>query len=122
MPSVASAFVAVGYGFVGAMAMIVAAALLTGRINLSGLLCVKTPSGARGLSPARVQLLLATILAGVTYLGAVINARHSGTLPEIPAAGLGAIGASQAVYLAAKAMKFLTLSGTRRSNDPQETP
>ena len=111
----------IGYSFLGAAAAIVAGSLLTGRINMHGLLRAKFPSGAGDVSPARVQLLLATIGAAVTYLGAVLAARDSGRLPDMPALWLAGLGASNGVYLVTKAIKFLLPPGAAGAS-PQETP
>src|SRR5258706_6338776 len=46
-----------------ALLALIAGKLLTGRINSSAMLCEKPPLGELILSPARVQLLLVTLVA-----------------------------------------------------------
>ena len=53
MTALITATVAVWSGFVGALAAFVGVQLLTGGISLRGLLRVKHPGRAAGLSPAR---------------------------------------------------------------------
>src|SRR5664279_5812212 len=48
-------------GFLYALAAVVAFQLLTGRINLAGVMSQKDPNNPDQTSPERVQLLLATI-------------------------------------------------------------
>ncbi len=43
--------------------------MLTGEINVRGVLRTKSPTGDDPLSPARVQLLVFTVATAGTYLG-----------------------------------------------------
>ena len=57
--------------FMSALAVLVAYQLLTGRINTAGLLRFKTDGDQtiqRGISPARIQLLVVTALAAAASL------------------------------------------------------
>ena len=109
MSSLTTTTVALAWGFFGALAVIVAAQLLSGGINVHGLLRVKRPGGLAGLSPARVQLFVATLGAAATWLAQALEARDSGRLPDVPTLWLQALGASQGVYLASKVSKFVPI-------------
>lgn len=74
--------------------------ILTGRINLSGILSHKSGSGQ--LSPGRVQLLLATIAASASYLTQVAKATN-GKLPDMDANWLYVFGGSSGIYALEKA-------------------
>jgi hypothetical protein len=66
------------------------------------------------LSPGRIQLLVLTILTALQYLLATIH--DPSHLPALPANLVTALGASQVVYLGAKAW---TMFGPKR-NDREE--
>lgn len=83
-----------------ALAATVAWHLLTGRINLKGLLRRKDGTGRT--SPERIQLLLATIAAAAHYLSQVAQA-PSGTLPDIDKNWLYLTGGSSGFYVLHKA-------------------
>jgi len=93
-------------GFFG----VVAWKLVTGGICLSHLLYVKRRAGtgradAACFSPARVQLLIVTILTASYYLLQVL---HDPTkFPDIPAAWVAALAGSQAIYLGGKAQSMV---------------
>ena len=105
-------------GFFG----IVVWSLFTGKIRLNYLLY----GDGRGrsepfFSPGRTQLLIITILTAGYYLLQVI---HDPTkFPEIPAAWVAALGASQAIYLGGKAQSMLfgirDLINRRETNEKQ---
>ena len=95
------------FGFLGALAAIIAYRLLTREINLSGLLRRKQDSQA--LSPERLQLLLATLTMSANYLSAVMSAQTTNTLPDVPAPMLAAFGASGLIYAAGKAITDLKI-------------
>ena len=81
------------------LAIIIVYKMLTGRINLHGLL-----SGEDGNpSAARVQLLVATLVAAFAYLSQVID--QPGEFPAVPTWLLLGLGGSQIVYLWSKAQK-----------------
>ena len=95
------------YGFFG----IVFWKLLTGRIILEGLLegDIRDKDGENGyssyVSPGRVQSLLITLFAALYYLLQVIN--NPKEFPEVPDGLVGALAASQALYLGGKAQAML---------------
>lgn len=102
------------WGVLGTAAFLVFLKAATGRINLRGLLQSKDGSG---ISAARVQLLLLTLISAFGYLGtvahAVAEAKASGTLenlralhalPEVPSEILAALGGSSGFYLGAKGL------------------
>jgi hypothetical protein len=63
--------------------------MLTGRINLSRLLARK--DGSLGVSPERVQLLIATLALSAKYVGDVIHGTN-GVLPDVSAQWLYVFG------------------------------
>ena len=88
----------------GGLALVVAYKMLTGPINMRGLLDDKV-SGA--LSPGRVQLLVFTVVGAGYYLLLAIERAPSGKLPDIPEEVLLLVGGSQLVYLGGKARSHL---------------
>ena len=84
----------------GGLVIVVAYKMLTGGINMRGLLDDKV-SGA--LSPERVQLLVFTVLGAGYYLLLAIEQAPNGRLPDIPGEALLLAGGSQLVYLGGKA-------------------
>ena len=85
--------------FLGALVLIVACQVLTGKIRFGGLL-LKNGAGAgmpRRLNAARVQLLAITVLAAAAFL-ATAGVSQSG--PSVLSAGLPVmVGLSNAGYL-----------------------
>jgi hypothetical protein len=109
--------IAAGWMMLGAIGVIIVGQLLTGGINLHGLLHVKHrdgPDGAPIISAARVQLLLATMLTAGAWLTNLWATRASGTLPEIDTRWLYGFGASQGLYLGRKAVQFLPMFTDRK--------
>ena len=87
--------------FLGALSLIVLMKLLSGRINVTGLLWQANPkTGQQEFSPARVQLLMATLISAGQYLLQVIAHPHA--LPDIPNQIILMQGASGGTYLLAK--------------------
>jgi len=77
----------------GSLAVVVAYQLLTGRISVRGLL-----SGDDGKpSASRVQLLIATLVAALTYLSQVVS--HPSEFPTVPSWLLMGLAGSQIIYL-----------------------
>jgi hypothetical protein len=95
----------------GALGALVAFQMITGRINIKGLLSDKTKKGAGTFSPARLQLLMFTLAFAVYILGKVMNSIAAGNphLPEIDQNVMLILGGSQALFLGAKS---LPLSGS----------
>ena len=103
--------------FLVALALIVGFQLLTGKINMKGLLIEKTDSGPGGFSPARLQMLLVT-LAGAFYLiSGVTDSIHQGTpqfplqFPTVDSKLLLLLAGSHSVYLGGKLNSFFSLFG-----------
>jgi hypothetical protein len=86
-------------GFVYGLAAIVALRMLTGSINMRGLL--RSKDAAQGVSPLRVQLLLATLLVGGQVLRQIATAQGS-TMPDISRDWLLLFGGSSGAYAAGK--------------------
>ena len=91
--------------WVGALTVIVVWKLFTRAIDLSWLLYGDRSNGEVFFSPARVQLLIATIFLAMHLLVQVIA--HPTVYPHIPPEFLAAVGGSQAVYLGGKARALL---------------
>lgn len=87
------------YGLVAAVVY----QLLTQRINLRELL--RDKSGSKDISPARVQLLLATIAESVRLISRVANAKDA-VLPDMNTGWLYLMGGSSSVYVIGKAWNF----------------
>jgi len=87
----------------GGLMVVVAYKMLTGGIDCSGLLTVKGGTDDQSFSPARVQMLMATVITGVYYLLQVFDSRSVDSLPDLPAPMVAMLGGSHAVYLGAKA-------------------
>ncbi|HKF45778.1 MAG TPA: hypothetical protein VKB38_00375 [Terracidiphilus sp.] len=97
------------WGFLVLLGAVVFYRLITRQINLKGLLIRK--SGARGVSPERIQLLLATIAMSANYLHGVLTST-TGNLPDVDAKWLYVFGGSSAIYAGGKALTELkTLKG-----------
>jgi hypothetical protein len=99
MVEILAVFLRVEIGFLlGALVLIVVLQSLTGKINLAGML----DDGETGnISPARVQLLAATFLGALLYLGAAMQS-PPGQLPAVPESVLLLVGGSNLVYLGLK--------------------
>jgi hypothetical protein len=87
-------------------ALVVVAQIGSGRIRLDGLLRTKEPDGESTFSPARLQLLIFTIVVAARYLFAVIAHPGRESLPDLAPGIVAALGASHAVYLGGKAVSF----------------
>lgn len=86
--------------FLIALPVIILYQILTGRISLAGLLYERAPDGRLVYSPARVQLLLATLTGVTIYL----TRFHPGTreLPAMDPVTVAGVGGSQTFYLLSK--------------------
>jgi hypothetical protein len=109
-----------------ALAFVVAFQLLTGKINLDGLLHDKVGTALGGFSPARLQLLLTT-LAGAFYFAAQIatslhNAtpEHPAQFPDIPDKWLLMLSGSYSIYLGGKVGSLLGFIGHSDANSPPQ--
>lgn len=77
--------------------------IVTGEIPLAGLLDTKEPDGQAAFSPARLQMLIFTVVIAGYYLHLVIANPHRDSLPDLPQSVVGVFGGSHAVYLGGKA-------------------
>jgi hypothetical protein len=102
--------------FVAAMACAIAIKLLTGGINMQGLLYGRTARGKLYFSPERVQLLLFTLWTAISYLADAGQNRRSGKLPEIPEATLAMLAGSHMIYLGGKAMAMIRMKNYKGGN------
>ncbi len=84
-------------------AAVVLLRIATGRLSLDGLLYTKDADGQRSFSPARLQLLLFTVVIAAQYLHAVLVDPRQDSLPKLPQGAIAMLGASQAAYLGGKA-------------------
>jgi hypothetical protein len=89
--------------FLGGLAAIVFYQMLTGRINLQGMLWEK--NGATDYSWGRVQLLFFTIIFAFIYIGKVLQ--DPTRFPEIPQALLVLLGGSNLGYLGQKTYNLI---------------
>lgn len=94
---------AVALFFITVLVSSVGYRLLNGEINTEGLLRRKGGKDNAGVSPERVQLLISTLATAGTYFSHAIAARATRHLPDVPEPLLVGLGASHAIYLAAKA-------------------
>ena len=76
--------------------------IVTGRISTAGLLESKDAEGRASFSPARLQLLIFTVVVAARYLYAVFTNPGQASLPSLPAGVVAALGGSQLVYLGGK--------------------
>ena len=84
---------------IGGLALVVTYKMLTGGINMSGLLDDKA---TRALSPERVQLLVFTVIGAGYYLLLAMETASSARLPDIPEEVVLLLGGSHFVYLGGK--------------------
>ncbi len=86
--------------FLGALFLLVVSSMLSGRINMRGLLHGKKGDGTTYFSPERVQLLLVTLGTAFQYL---LNVQKDPShFPPIDASWLAIFGGSHFVYLGGK--------------------
>jgi hypothetical protein len=81
------------------LALIVVYQLMTGKINMNGLL---HDGSDGGFSPGRLQLLVFTIGGAFYYFLLVLDNVEQATFPEIPNELLLVLGGSNSFYLASK--------------------
>lgn len=87
-----------------ALAGLVAIGMLRRTVNVSGLLVEKKGAGRGRVSPARIQVLLATLTAAVAYVSQVAGMNPTGHLPAPSGAWIALLGGSNCIYLASKAV------------------
>ena len=93
-----------GLGFVLPLAALVAFRMLTGQINLRGLLRRKDDKSK--VSPERIQLLLVTLALSGRYLSEALQS-NGNSLPDVQPQMLYAFGASSTLYASVKAWTTL---------------
>jgi hypothetical protein len=88
--------------FLMTLPVIILYQILTRRISIAGLLYERAPDGRLVYSPARVQLLLATVTGVAIYL----TRFHPGTreFPAMDPVTVSGMGGSQTFYLLSKAI------------------
>jgi hypothetical protein len=91
-----------GSGFLTLLAAILIYRMLTRQISLAGLLGRKDMRA--GVSPERVQLLVATITLCVKYVGEVLHSTD-GRMPDVSPQWLYVFGSSSGIYASVKAIK-----------------
>ena len=106
----------------GGLMVVVVYKLFTSGVTLSGLLTVKGGSDDNTFSPARLQMLMSTLLAGMYYLLQVINNPPSNSLPDVPTPLVGILGGSHAIYLGGKvqSLQDQLFGKSRRKDDAQK--
>jgi hypothetical protein len=105
-----------------ALALVVGYQLLTGKINMNGLLLEKTGTGVGGYSPARLQLMLITLVAAFYFISEVANSIHNGTpqFPDVSQKWLLMLGGSHSIYLGGKVNSlFGFFGGSETSKTPK---
>ena len=110
------------FGWLGAMAFLVAYRCLHGGINLNGLLARSPRQATAGIaSPERVQLLFAFLVAVIAYARLVLKAAVGGhaltALPPVPNELIALFIGSHTIYLGGKLgwmfnlQRFITKTG-----------
>jgi len=86
--------------FLGALFLLVVSSLLSGRINMRGLLHGNKGDGTTYFSPERVQLLLVTLGTAFQYL---LNVQKDPShFPPVDSSWLAIFGGSHFIYLTGK--------------------
>ena len=85
---------------------IIAYKLLVRQINTDRLLLDKTTG--RTFSPARLQMLVVTVMIAIYYMFLVMKTEDTGRFPDMPNEFLIALGGSHAIYLGGKFYEMLT--------------
>ena len=99
--------------FLGGLIAVILFRMLTGQINMRGLLYGRMSDGNYYFSPERVQLMIFTIWVGLFYLLDTFETRvvnptpeTAHTLPEVNTPTLALVGGSQTIYLVGKAVSM----------------
>lgn|SRR5574341_1396921 len=104
------------WAFLTGLAIVVAYGMLSGTINMKGLLDDKfgvTPasppsSPGSGFSPARLQLMLASVAVAFYYIGQIFTTLKTGEFPTIPNEMLYVLGGSHTFYLGSKIVGLIS--------------
>jgi hypothetical protein len=89
------------------LTLVIAFKLLDGKIPTRGMLSEK---GKGEFSPARLQLLIASLIGALYYLLQALGPESGGRLPDIPEEVLLALGGSNMLYLGAKSLPLIGMS------------
>lgn len=102
--------------FLIGLAVIVFYRMLTGPINIKGLLHDKGSS--LGFSPARLQLLISTVVVAFYYIGQALSNTNTGQFPTVPNEMLLVLGGSHTFYLGSKTIGLIreTLGPSKNKN------
>ncbi len=96
--------IAIGGWLIG-LAAVVFYRSLTGGINTKGLL--QDSGTSSRFSPARLQLLISTIVVAFYYIGQTLTNKNTGQFPTIPNEMLLILGGSHAFYLGSKTVALI---------------
>ena len=96
-----------GMFFLVGLLLVVAWKMLTGGISLDGLLESVDRNGRRSFSPARAQLLAATIVVAAKYVFVVIQSPQRDALPGLPSEYVAVLGGSQLLFLGGKTIQVV---------------
>lgn len=91
--------------FLIGLAVIVVYRMLTGAINTKGLLLDKGSDS--GFSPARLQLLISTVVVAFYYIGQALSNTNTGRFPTIPNQMLLILAGSHTFYLGSKTVALI---------------
>lgn len=105
----------IGFGWLVAMAGLVALGMLNHTVITHGLLHQKSRQGRADSSPERVQMLLVTLAVTVAYLKLVFEGSATVGLPAVPSGWAALLGASNGIYLGGKAIRI------RNRNKPSKS-
>jgi hypothetical protein len=94
--------------FLLGLVVIIGYRMLTGAIKTKGLLSDK--SSRSGFSPARLQLLIATLATAFYYIGEIPTSAQEGVFPTVPKEMILILGGSHAFYLGSKVISLITES------------
>jgi len=103
--------------FLIGLLIVVAYGMLTGTINMRGMLADKIGSGSApslptpsraGFSPARLQMLLSSLAVAFYYIGQVATTFQTGKFPTIPNEMIYVLGGSHAFYLGSKTFGLIS--------------
>lgn len=104
MKVLSNAVIVSGYLWFGAIAVVLAWAFITGRLNTAGLLTVKGGRLGGQFSPTRLSSLIVTAAFVMDYLPRVVAAVHgNGMIPDVSQQWITALAGVQGVYLVGKA-------------------
>lgn len=91
------------YLLIGGLFAIILYKILSGSIDLNGLLTGDRRDGSEFFSPGRAQLLAFTIMTAFNYLMEVVRSPSLQALPTIPHSTLAILAGSHLLYLGGKA-------------------